>query len=810
MRPHREGRPAKLGLPGMSLGWRIRVVFILSPFIPLNYRRLAKATGLAAALAVGLARPGAAEIDFNRDIRPVLSRNCFQCHGPDAAKRKAGLRLDTREGATEARDGVRAIDPAGLAKSELLARIAAADPDTRMPPPEANRQLTAGQVKLLAEWVKAGGDYDRHWAFKQPVRRPLPGLAPERRAWAKNTVDVFVAAKLAEAGVDPSPEAAKATLLRRVSLDLVGLPPSPEQIAAFVNDASADAFEKVVDNLLQSPYYGERWGRHWLDAARYADSDGYSHDAARSMWPYRDWVISAVNSDLAFDQFIVEQLAGDLLPDATLAQRVATGFHRNTQINTEGGVDKEQFRIDSIFDRLVTTGEVMFGLTLGCAQCHEHKYDPVSQTEYYQLFAFFNNADEPRIEAPTPVVTARRGEHGARVRQLEAKLKSLTKEDAGRKSVEVSLAKLRKARPSAATTLVMARRKEPRTTRRFVQGDFTRPAETVQPGTPASLHPLDKPTPDRLDFARWVADRDNPLLARVTVNRTWQHLFGRGIVETENDFGSQGIPPTHPKLLDWLAVEFMENGWSLKQIHRLIVTSATYRQASSVRRSDLDQLDPHNRLLARQSRFRLDAEVVRDLALASSGLLSEKMGGPGVFPPQPDGCMDLGQHRKTWKVSSGEDRFRRAAYTYRWRNTPHPALKVFDAPDGLATCTRRIRSNTPLQALTLMNDPAFVELAVGLARRLMTEEESSANRIRLGFQLCLGREPDAEELRLLTELVAVQQTEFAAQAAEAKAVVSKASSLGQVGKQVGSDAALAAWTMASRVLLNLDETITRE
>ncbi|MEE1545095.1 MAG: DUF1549 and DUF1553 domain-containing protein, partial [Alphaproteobacteria bacterium] len=443
------------------------------------------------------------------------------------------------------------------------------------------------------------------------------------------------------AGVDPSPEAAKATLLRRVSLDLVGLPPSPEQIAAFVNDSSADAFEKVVDNLLQSPHYGERWGRHWLDAARYADSDGYSHDAARSMWPYRDWVISAVNSDLSFDQFIVEQLAGDLLPDATLAQRVATGFHRNTQINTEGGVDKEQFRIDSIFDRLVTTGEVMFGLTLGCAQCHEHKYDPVSQTEYYQLFAFFNNADEPRIEAPTPVVTARRAEHNARVRQLEAKLKSLTKEDTGRKSIEVSLAKLKKARPSAATTLVMARRKEPRTTRRFVQGDFTRPAETVQPGTPASLHPLAKPTPDRLDFARWVAARDNPLLARVTVNRTWQHLFGRGIVETENDFGSQGIPPTHPKLLDWLAVEFMENGWSLKQIHRLIVTSATYRQASSVRRADLDQLDPHNRLLARQSRFRLDAELIRDMALVSSGLLSAKMGGPGVFPPQPDGCMDL-------------------------------------------------------------------------------------------------------------------------------------------------------------------------
>ncbi len=770
--------------------------------------RLAKATALGVVLTAGLAQSAVAKIDFNRDIRPVLSGACFQCHGPDAAKRKADLRLDTREGATRLLDGTRAINPADLTESELLARITSADPDTQMPPPESKSHLTPGQVKLLNEWVMAGGEYDRHWAFRQPVRQPLPGLPAGRRAWVKNAIDVFIAVRHAKEGVTPSPRAAKATLLRRVSLDLTGLPPPPSQIAAFVADTSPDAFERVVDALLQSPHYGERWGRHWLDAARYADSDGYSHDAARSMWPYRDWVIDTMNRDLPFDQFIVEQIAGDLLPGATLAQRIATGFHRNTQINTEGGVDKEQFRIDSIFDRLATTGEVMFGLTLGCAQCHDHKYDPISQVEYYRLFVYFNNADEPRIEAPTAEILAKRAGHEARVKQLEAQLKPLAKEDAGRKSFEVSLAKLKKARPRAATTLAMAKRATPRTTRRLVQGDFTRPAEEMQPGTPYVLHRMAKSGGGRLDFARWVASRENPLLARVAVNRMWQHFFGRGIVQTENDFGSQGIPPTHPALLDWLAVEFMENGWSRKHIHRLVVTSSSYRQAS-MRRADLERVDPYNRWLGRQARFRLDAEVVRDVALASSGLLSAKMGGPGVFPPQPAGCMDLGQHRKTWKASIGEDRFRRAAYTYRWRNTPHPALKVFDAPAGLAACTRRIRSNTPLQALTLMNDPAFVELSVGLAKRLMEEADSGVKRVRLGFRICLGREPDAEELRLLTGLIVNQHSEFASHPAESKAVTAGAKPLGQAAS-AGREAELAAWTMAARVLLNLDETITRE
>ena len=536
---------------------------------------------------------------------------------------------------------------------------------------------------------------------------------------------------------------------------------------------------------------------------RYADSDGFEYDDPRPhAWRYRDWVIDATNRDVSFDRFVIEQLAGDMLPDATLPQRIATGFHRNTQINTEGGVDKEQFRVDSIFDRIATTGEVMFGLTFGCAQCHDHKFDPISQVEYYRLFAFFNNADEPRIEAPTAEVLARRAEHNARVKQLETELSALAKEDAKRKPLEASLAKLKKARPSAATTLVMAKRGKPRTTRRFVQGDFTRPAEEMQPGTPSVLHRLAQSDGNRLDFARWVADRNNPLLARVAVNRMWQHFFGRGIVQTENDFGSQGIPPTHPKLLDWLAVEFMENGWSQKQIHRLIVTSATYRQAS-LRRADLERVDPYNKWLGRQARFRLDAEVVRDLALASSGLLCAKMGGPGVFPPQPDGCMDLGQHRKTWKASSGEDRFRRAAYTYRWRNTPHPALKVFDAPAGLAACTRRIRSNTPLQALVLQNDPQFLEAARALGD-LMAAAGSPQDGIDLGAKRVLGRAPTTKERDVLSAALVRYRQAYQSQAEKARQLLASAGAPGS------GDPVQVAWTLVASTLLNMDEAVTRQ
>ena len=748
------------------------------------------------------------KISFNRDVRAILSENCYTCHGPDAAARKAKLRLDVREAAVaETKNGSFAIKPGDVEESELVYRIFAEDPDEVMPPKESKLALTAEQKAILKQWIAEGAEYEPHWAYVKPKREALPAVKDAK--WGRNDVDRFILAQLERRGWKPSLEADKHALIRRVSLDLTGLPPTPDEVKAFIADKSPEAYGKLVDRLLAKTAYGEHWARQWLDLARYADSTGYADDQPRTIWGYRDWVIRALNGNMPFDQFTREQLAGDLLHQPTNDQLVATAFHRNTQTNNEGGTADEEFRNVAVVDRVNTTMQVWMGTTMACAQCHDHKYDPISQVEYYRLFAFFNNADEPRIDAPTREVQFQRAAIDEKIKQVEASLSGLAKEDAKRKSIEDSLAKLKKTRPKAATTMVMARRKEPRTTRRFIQGDFTRPAEEVQAGTPGVLHRLAKRDGDRLGFARWVADTNNPLLARVAVNRMWQHLFGQGIVQTDNDFGSQGIPPTHPRLLDWLAVEFMENGWSQKELHRLLVTSATYRQASS-RRADVDRIDPANKWLARQARFRLDAELVRDVALAASGMLSARMGGPGVFPPQPEGCMDLGQHRKTWKASTGENRYRRAAYTYRWRNTPHPALKVFDAPDGLAACTRRIRSNTPLQALTLLNDPAFIELSMGLANRLLTEAATAEERIRLGFQLCLNREPDVDEVRLLTGLVAQQTKEFAAQASSAKAIVVHANALGQATRPVTGDAAFSAWTMVARVMLNLDETITRE
>ena len=663
---------------------------------------------------------------------------------------------------------------------------------------------------LLIFWNGLGlqANEGKHWAFIAPQRHAPPIV--NQANWPKNAIDHFILTKLEYANLKPSAEADKITLLRRVHLDLIGLPPTPAEVKTFLADQRPNAYERVVDNLLASPRYGERWGRHWLDAARYADSDGYSHDAPRVMWQYRDWVIRATNDDLPFDQFVIEQLAGDMLPNATTDQRIATGFHRNTQINSEGGVDREQFRIDSIFDRVATTGEVLFGLTFGCAQCHDHKYDPIKQVEYYRMFAFYNQVDEPRREIPTATEIIAQKAHDQKVTALTAKINSVEQGSDARKKLEGELAQLKKKRPRATTALVMMQRSSPRMTHRFIQGNFTRPAEEVKPGVPSILHALpEAETANRLDFARWVTSRNNPLMARVTINRMWLHYFGKGIVETENDFGTQGSDPSHPALLDWLATEFMRSQWSRKAMHRLIVTSATYRQ-SSKHRADLNQADPYNKLLGRQSRLRLDAEIVRDNALAASGLLSIKMGGPGVFPPQPPGCMNLGQHRRNWTVSTGEDRYRRAVYTYRWRATPHPALKVFDAPDAFASCTRRIRSNTPLQALTLLNDPAFFEIAQGLAERILKEGgKTDETRIATGVRLCLAREPDAQELSILKSFLTRQRKLYAGMDAVAlSAVIHRAH-----GAQIADEtqrSEKAAWVMLARVLLNLDETITRE
>ncbi len=753
--------------------------------------------------------------DYLAEVKPLFTRHCVGCHGAD--QQKGGLRLDTARAAREGGESGPAYLP-GNPDGSLLVRVLEGDHPGIPRMPYKRDALPPHEIDRIRAWITAGADAPReeepgrqvHWAFVAPERPVVPAVTA--RDWARNPIDHFVAARLEREGIAPSPEADRITLLRRLSLDLTGLPPSPEEVDAFLADTAPDAYLRRVDALLDSPHYGERWARWWLDVARYADSNGYSIDAPRSMWPWRDWVIRAFNRNLPFDQFIVEQIAGDLLPDATLEQRVATGFHRNTQINQEGGIDPEQFRIESVIDRVNTTGTAFLGLTVACAQCHDHKFDPITQREYFELFAFFNDQDEPTLSLPTPGQSAALAAHDAEVRRvqaelrrLEARIKAEGREDGNpvpggpgpvsgnaedlrksRDQLAKELERLRRARPSVDTTLVLAERPEPRESRVFIKGDFTRPGAPVEPGTPAILHPIRAGSGgdggrrlNRLDLARWLVDRANPLTARVIVNRVWQQYFGLGLVETENDFGTQGIPPTHPELLDWLATEFMDSGWDLKRLHRLIATSATYRQSSKAR-PELE--DPSNRLLARQRRLRLDAEIIRDVALVASGRLDRRVGGPGVFPPQPDGVMNLGQSRRAWVASTGGDRHRRGLYTFYWRATPHPALAVFDAPDSFSACTRRPRSNTPLQALTLLNDAAFVELANALARRL-EEIPDEERQVETAFRLCVSRPPNPAERQRLLALVREEASEY------------------------GPDAARQ--TLA-RVVLNLDETITRE
>lgn len=694
-----------------------------------NHLRFTAAIAFACIIALNgsssmrCASAGAKELEFNRDVQPILAENCYACHGFDEAAREADLRLDTFDGATGRDEGVTAaIVPGKPAESLLIDRVFSNDQDALMPPPNTGKQLTSAQKEILRQWVSQGATYDRHWAFVLPEKSPVPPSTAADAKASQNPIDRFIDSRLSEDGLHRSARAADQTLIRRVSLDLIGLPPTPEEVDAFVAAAKVDfatAYRDLVERLLSSPHYGERWGRWWLDQARYADSNGYSIDAPRQIWLYRDWVIDALNDDMPFDTFTIEQLAGDLLPAATEAQKIATGFHRNTQINQEGGIDKEQFRVDSIFDRVATTGTVWLGLTIGCAQCHDHKFDPITQVEYYQMFAFLNNQDEPTLKID-----------------------------------------------DQQSTLVLKERSKPRTTTVLIKGDFTRPDAEVTAGTPGILHPL--PAVDRsanrLDLAGWIASPENPLTARVIVNRIWQQYFGRGLAEIDNDFGMQGSPPSHPQLLDWLALDFIDQGWSMKQMHRRIVNSQTYQQAS-VRREDLDARDPHNYLLGRQQRLRLDAEIVRDVALVASGLLSPELGGPPVYPPIPDGIMGQGQVKRSWNTSKGSDRFRRGIYTFKFRATPPPSLNVFDAPDGLSSCTQRIRSNTPLQALTLMNDPAFFEFALALQKII------ESDGIELAFRRCTSRHPDTEELAILRSL----------------------DSLG-----------------AARAMLNLDETITRE
>jgi hypothetical protein len=1010
-------------------------------------------TLLVLSLPAQAAQAATAKIDFLRDIRPILSEKCFKCHGPDATVRKGKLRLDRREDALKAgRSGEPALVPGNPGASEAIRRILSTEPDDMMPPPRAKNPLGDRERDLLRRWVEQGAEYQVHWAFVPPRQGPLPTV--KDAAWPRNPIDHFVLARLEKEGLRPSPPADPYTLVRRLYLDLIGLPPTPEEADAFVRDPRPDAYERLVDRLLASPHYGERWARRWLDLARYADTNGYEKDRVRSIWPYREWVIKALNADMPFDRFTIEQIAGDMLPNATPEQRIATGFHRNTMTNEEGGIDVEEFRFHALVDRIGTTGTVWLGLTLGCCQCHSHKYDPFSQHEYYGLFALLNNADEPEMNVPDEAVRDKRAEIEAKIAAIRADLENrfplpagvksdgpelrrkhleerlaAWQEEAAKKagrwvplrpgkvvskkhatmtvldddSVHVSgdwpnndtyvvevpaspagitalrlevlpdpslpeggpgraplfqvgdfllsefqaaavpakggaerplrfvsashshakkdtsaalaldgkldsgwsilgrpgeahravfvlekpaaeprgtklvvtleqqgihqmtigrfrlwattdvkpaaaldmpceveaalavpaekrtaaqrrllrqhflqtapelaaahkeMAELRKGLPRYPSTLVMQERRpeHARVTYFRQRGEFLKPTEPVAPGVPEVLHPLPRDVPaKRLALARWLVDGQNPLVGRVTMNRHWQAVFGQGIVRTTEDFGTRGEAPTHPDLLDWLAVELPRRGWSVKAMHRLIVTSATYRQ-SSVVTPDLLRRDPQNKLLARGPRLRVEAEMVRDITLRVSGLLSAKLGGPSVFPPQPEGSNERSYGGFQWQTSTGPDRYRRGLYTFLKRTSPYAMFGLFDAPSGEACVPRRDRSNTALQALTMLNDQVVLEAARTLAAS--TRGDTPERRVTEMFRRCVTRRPSAEELHEIVAFYEKEREHLSAHAAEAAKLAG-----GDAKQDREKVVEQAAWTAVARALLNLDETITKE
>ena len=756
-----------------------------------------------------------AEIDFAREIRPLLSKNCFACHGPDEEKRKGKLRLDTREGAVGKRKGGRVIVPGKSGESEFYARITNDDPDEVMPPADSDHKLSGAEIDLLKRWIDAGAKYEAHWAFVKPQRPKVPAVETQGN-WDGNEIDNFVLARLEGEELWPSERADRRTLIRRVSLDLTGLPPSPEEIKAFLEDKSEKAYEKVVDRLLTSPHYGERWARMWMDLARYADTQGYEKDNHRTVWTWKDWVIKAFNDDMPYDQFTTEQLAGDLLPNATSQQILATVFHRHTMTNTEGGTTDEEWRVAAVKDRVDTTGLIWLGLSVGCAKCHSHKYDPISQAEYYELYSFLNqtedadrHGDEPKQALPSPF---HYGSQGELLKKIAAKrVEAQTNEAVAKELAELEKQLEEKARamkPPPVPIMKELGKDRQRKTHILLKGDFQSPGEAVSPGVPKVLHDWSHGATDRLGLARWLMSSENPLAARVTVNRIWARLFGVGLVETEEDFGTQGALPSHPELLDWLALEFSETQqWSLKKLCKTIVMSATYRQTSKVRK-DLAEKDPRNRLLARGARFRLEAEIIRDQALAVSGLLSRKMYGPPVMPPQPDGIWKSVYNGRQWVTSKGEDRYRRGLYTFAKRTSAYPTFLLMDAGSGEVCLPRRIRTNTPTAALAMLNDPVFVEAAQALARRAVKEsgKENFVDRLKLMFELTVGRPIKAEELAAVVKLFTEQRKYYLGDSKAAVAMATKP--IGKLPEGVGA-AELAALTVVANVFLNMDEFMTK-
>ena len=803
-------------------------------------------------------------VGFAADVLPILQRHCFECHGPRA--QEGGLRFDDRTAAMKGGDAGPVVEPGEPSRSELSRRIGLARSDDEAMPPRGPG-LTAAEQAVVRRWIAEGADWPEdlsvgtHWAYTLPLRQAAPTAGVHDQLLSDPMIDGWVAAAHTREGLSFAPPAERERLLRRVSFDLTGLPPSLEERAAFLADRDADAYERLVDRLLDSDEFGVRWARMWLDLARYADSHGYQRDDLRSLWAYRDWVVSALNADMPFDQFTIQQLAGDLLPDADESTRVATGFHRCAPTNVEAGTDPEESRINQVFDRVNTTGAVWLGTTLECAQCHDHKYDPFPQADYYAMAAYFNST-ETEVERANPKVPSSIRFIGpsialsvdpwsadrervsrlldgakAELEQLEAALppmdappaaasasgsgedgEAADKEPAPKEASPDAVKAMRQrvkqlqsrlADLPAAKTLVMRQTAAPRETFLFNRGDFTDPVCLVAAGTPAVLGETPTGPANRLTLARWLVSRNNPLTGRVLVNRIWFEIFGNGLVTTLEDFGIKGDPPSHPELLNSLAVDWMEGGWSLKQLIRRIVLSRTYQQTSRVSAAHRSR-DPDNRWLSRGPRFRLDAEAIRDNALAIAGLLSREKGGDSIRPPQPAGLWSkVGGQKYRYEISPGERRYRRGIYVVIKRGSPYPSLVTFDATSRMTCVVKRSRSNTPLQALVLLNDPVYTEAALGFARRIVTErpEAGFAGRLTHAFRIALAREPTAAEVAVLRRLIETERQRLLAEP-ERAAEVLKSQPMITLAQDV-SAVEVVAWYAVAAAILNLDETITK-
>ena len=806
---------------------------------------------------------GAEHVDFTKEILPVLQRHCFECHGPGV--QEGGLRFDDRTEFLAGGYSGPAIISGKPRDSELLRRVSLDRlHDDAMPP--VGPGLSGREQIVLRRWIQQGGELpdtipqQKHWAYVAPVRQSPPVVGLQESMIIDPTIDGWIVAAHTAKDLQFAPVAKKSQLIRRLAFDVTGLPPSPEVVAAFAADDHDDAYESLVDEFLQSEEFGVRWARMWLDLARYADSHGFQRDDLRNMWAYRDWVVDALNNDMPFDQFTITQIAGDLLPDANEGTRIATGFHRCAPTNVEAGTDPEESRINQVFDRVNTTGAVWLGVTLECAQCHDHKYDPFSQEEYYRFAAYFNST-EAEAERANPKVPSSIKFIGPSMNlshdpwETERKSISQSLSDARKdvkkfkgdkiqkdgiqdeieqpttcggetladqqdqqddadvrlKTMEKKVRQLQNKLASIpeAKTLVMQERSNPRETFVFNRGDFTDPLWQVDAGTPGVLGGMTEGPANRLMLAKWLVSQDNPLTARVFVNRVWFEIFGQGIVTTLEDFGVKGERPTHPELLDSLAVEFMEDGWSLKKLVRRIVTSRTYRQSSTVTPEKRLQ-DMQNKWLARGPRFRLDAEGIRDNALTIAGLLSTAKGGPSIRPPQPNGLWTkVGGQKYTYEVSPGEQQYRRGIYVVLKRGSPYPSFMTFDATERMTCMTSRSRSNTPLQALVLLNDPVYTDAAFAFGRRMLSEspEDTDTSRIGYGFRVAVSRQPTAREVNLLQKLLNSERKALVANPKKVEAIMKDHPAINLPESMNANE--LAAWYVIATTILNLDETITK-